>query len=77
MTRKMANQDKRKFQFIEVVLPWEGTLTASKLTEKQTSVLQDLLRSNDNLNLIDVMKEQLQALWNAESYEDMDKRLEQ
>jgi hypothetical protein len=35
------------------------------------------LRNNDDLNLIYVMKEQLQALWNAESYGVMDEQLEQ
>jgi transposase len=50
---------------------------ANKLSEKQTGVLQELLRNNDNLYLIYVIKEQLQALWNAESYEVMDEQLEQ
>lgn len=79
-------QNQRRIEFRKASKPdrkvMKGThylllKNASKLSTKQTGVLQELLRNNDNLNLIYVMKEQLQALWNADTYEDMDEQLEQ
>ena len=49
---------------------------ADKLSDKQSDRLKQLLDNNSNLNLIYVLKEQLQALWNAPSYDDMQKQLE-
>jgi len=50
---------------------------ADKLNDKQSSKLQKLLNENTNLNTLYMLKEQLQALWTAQSVEDMDARLEQ
>ena len=44
---------------------------ADKLSESQSEKLQILLQNNDNLNILYVMKEQLQALWEETSFEDM------
>jgi transposase len=41
---------------------------ADKLSDKQSDKLEQLLNNNQNLNLVYVLKEQLQALWSAESY---------
>ena len=49
---------------------------ADKLSEKQSNKLQTLLESNSNLNALYVLKEQLQALWNASSFEGMSEQLE-
>jgi transposase len=49
---------------------------ADKLNEKQSDKLQTLLANNDNLNTLYVLKEQLQALWSATSYDDMAEQLE-
>ena len=49
---------------------------ADKLNEKQGSKLQNLLENNSNLNTLYVLKEQLQALWSADSYRDMTEQLE-
>ncbi|MFT7389719.1 MAG: transposase [Candidatus Endobugula sp.] len=48
-----------------------------KLNETQTEKLQKLLDDNANLNTLYVLKEQLQALWQAETVEDMQASLEQ
>ena len=50
---------------------------SEKLNEKQTEKLQTLLKENANMNTLYVLKEQLQALWLAESYEQMQEGLEQ
>ena len=50
---------------------------ADKLNETQTEKLQKLLDDNANLNTLYVLKEQLQALWQAETAEDMQASLEQ
>ena len=50
---------------------------ADKLNESQTEKLQKLLAENTNLNTLYVLKEQLQALWLSESYDDMQTNLEQ
>ena len=49
---------------------------ANKLNKKQTDKLQTLLENNSNLNTLYVLKEQLQALWSALTYEDMAEQLE-
>ena len=49
---------------------------AEKLTESQSDKLQLLLTNNDNLNTLYVLKEQLQMLWNAATYDDMAEQLE-
>jgi transposase len=49
---------------------------ADKLTEKQGNTLEMLLKNNGNLNLLYIMKEQLQTFWNAESPELMAEQLE-
>ena len=50
---------------------------ADKLNESQTQKLQKLLDENANLNTLYVLKEQLQALWLSERYDDMQANLEQ
>ena len=47
------------------------------LTEKQVPKLEELLKNNSNLNTLYVLKEQLQAFWKADDYDDMEDRLEQ
>ena len=49
---------------------------ADKLSEKQSNKLQTLLDSNSNLNALYVLKEQLQYLWSATSFEGMAEQLE-
>ncbi len=48
---------------------------ADKLSEEQNDKLQTLLNNNANLNLLYVLKEQLQSFWEATSIEDMKQRL--
>lgn len=50
---------------------------ADKLSALQTERLQTLLNENANLNTLYVLKEQLQALWQSESYDVMQANLEQ
>lgn len=47
-----------------------------KLTQPQSEKLQTLLKHNSNLNLLYTLKEQLQALWSASSFESMAEQLE-
>ncbi|MCP4273356.1 MAG: ISL3 family transposase [Gammaproteobacteria bacterium] len=49
---------------------------SNKLSDKQSDQLKLLLDNNSNLNLIYVLKEQLQAFWKAGSYDEMAKQLE-
>ncbi len=49
---------------------------ADKLDESQTRKLQRLLDENANLNTLYILKEQLQALWESETVELMQERLE-
>jgi len=49
---------------------------ADKLDRQQSDRLQVLLDNNSNLNTLYVLKEQLQALWRAPSFEDMAEQLE-
>ncbi len=44
---------------------------ADKLSEKQSGDLNKLLDNNSNLNLLYLLKEQLQTLWQATSYQEM------
>lgn len=48
---------------------------ADKLTDEQTDKLQRLLDNNSNLNTLYMMKEQLQALWLAETFDEMKTQL--
>ena len=47
-----------------------------KLDQSQTQKLQRLLDANANLNTLYILKEQLQALWDSETVELMQERLE-
>lgn len=49
---------------------------ADKLNEKQKSKLEKLLKENVNINLMYVLKEQLQTLWLSKSFEEMASALE-
>ena len=49
---------------------------ADKLNDKQAEKLQQLLDNNNNLNILYLMKEQLQAFWEENSYEAMEMQLE-
>lgn len=49
---------------------------ADNLSEKQAAKLQTLLDNNAALSTLYVLKEQLQALWSADSYENMNEQLE-
>lgn len=49
---------------------------ADKLNDKQNDKLQSLLDNNGNLNTLYVLKEQLQSLWNASSFDLMKEQLE-
>jgi len=48
-----------------------------KLTEKQSNKLDEVLEENQNLNILYLMKEQLQELWKAPDIETMENELEQ
>jgi transposase len=50
---------------------------ADKLSDAQTEKLNTLLAENANLNTLYLLKEQLQALWKAETVENMQTALEQ
>ena len=50
---------------------------ADKLSHSQNEKLNALLAENTNLNTLYLLKEQLQALWKAETVEDMQSDLEQ
>ena len=50
---------------------------ADKLSDTQTEKLKKLLNENANLNTLYVLKEQLQALWEAETIQEMQVNLEQ
>jgi transposase len=49
---------------------------AENLTDKQQKNLTTLLQENENMNLIYMLKEQLQTLWSYQTYQDMDSALE-
>ncbi len=49
---------------------------SDKLSEKQQNKLNKLLSVNANINIIYILKEQLQALWQNNTYEDMAKALD-
>jgi transposase len=49
---------------------------AQKLTEKQSGQLETILIENQNLNILYLMKEQLQALWNHTDIDQMKAELE-
>jgi transposase len=49
---------------------------AEKLSDKQEERLKQLLDNNHHLNLLYVLKEQLQSLWTANSYNEMATQLE-
>ena len=49
---------------------------AENLTEKQQKNLTTLLQENQNMNLIYMLKEQLQTLWCYKTYQEMDAALE-
>jgi transposase len=50
---------------------------SDKLTEKQSSKLNNLLDENQNLNILYLMKEQIQTLWSQPDFETMERELEQ
>lgn len=50
---------------------------ADQLSDKQTEKLDRLLAENANLNSLYVLKEQLQSLWKAKTFEEMITSLEQ
>ncbi len=81
-SKALSNQ--RRIEFRKANKPGKDLLkgthylvlkNADKLTEPQTQKLQQLLDGNANLNTLYVMKEQLQALWNADSVERMHEQL--
>jgi len=80
-----AIQNQRRIEFRKANKPdkelMKGThylllKNADKLTEKQSLKLQTLLDNNAHLNTLYVLKEQLQALWQAGTYEEMRAQLE-
>jgi len=50
---------------------------SDKLSEEQSNKLNNLLDENQNLNILYLMKEQLQTLWSQPDFETMEKELEQ
>ncbi len=81
-SKALSNQ--RRIEFRKANKPGKDLLkgthylvlkNADKLTKPQTQKLQQLLDGNANLNTLYVMKEQLQALWNADSVERMNEQL--
>lgn len=82
-SKALSNQ--RRIEFRKANKPGKDLLkgthylvlkNADKLNEAQTQKLQNLLDENTNLNTLYVMKEQLQALWESTSIEQMHERLE-
>ena len=82
-SKALSNQ--RRIEFRKANKPGKDLLkgthylvlkNADKLNEAQTQKLQKLLDENTNLNTLYVMKEQLQALWESTSIEQMHERLE-
>jgi len=80
-----AIQNQRRIEFRKANKPekelMKGThylllKNADKLDEKQAITLQTLLDNNAQLNTLYVLKEQLQTLWEAPTYEEMAKQLE-
>lgn len=80
-----AIQNQRRIEFRKANKPerdlMKGThylllKNSDKLNEKQAFKLQTLLDHNAHLNTLYVLKEQLQALWEASTYEDMTEQLE-
>ena len=70
---KKANSDNQKLIKGSLYLLLKN---GGKLTDKQSLKLDALLNANKNLNLIYMMKEQLQSLWLSSSFEDMSNKLE-
>jgi len=50
---------------------------SDKLSEEQSDKLNNLLDENQNLNILYLMKEQLQTLWSQPDFKSMEKELEQ
>ena len=82
-SKALSNQ--RRIEFIKANKAGKELLTgthylvlknADKLDESQTQKLQRLLDENANLNTLYILKEQLQALWDSETVELMQERLE-
>ena len=73
-----AIQNQRRIEFRKASKAGKALMTgthylvlknADKLTEQQGEKLRTLLENNDNLNTLYVLKEQLQLLWNATSFD--------
>ena len=80
-----AIQNQRRIEFRKASKAGKAMMTgthylvlknADKLTEQQGEKLRTLLENNDNLNTLYVLKEQLQSLWSATSFEQMKGQLE-
>lgn len=70
--RKASQNDKRLMKGTHYLL----LKNADKLDQQQSDRLQLLLDNNSNLNTLYVLKEQLQTLWSAPSFDDMAEQLE-
>lgn len=80
-----AIQNQRRIEFRKASKPGKALMkgthyllltNADKLNEQQLGKLHTLLENNSNLNTLYVLKEQLQALWNVPSFDQMMKQLE-
>ncbi|WP_419611224.1 ISL3 family transposase [Thiolapillus sp.] len=81
-----AIQNQRRIEFRKANKPEKELMKGThylllknpdKLNEKQATKLQTLLDNNAHLNTLYVLKEQLQLLWDAPTYDDMTAQLEQ
>jgi len=79
-----AIQNQRRIEFRKASKPGKALMkgthyllltNADKLNEQQLGKLHTLLENNSNLNTLYVLKEQLQALWNVPSFDQMMKRV--
>ena len=80
-----AIQNQRRIEFRKASQPGKELIkgthylllkNADKLNEQQGDKLRTLLENNGNLNTLYLLKEQLQVLWNANSFDDMAEQLE-
>jgi len=80
-----AIDNQRRIEFRKANKPGKDLIKGSRflllrneenLTDKQKNKLTILRQENENMNMIYMLKEQLQLLWQSKTYEDMEASLE-
>jgi len=80
-----AIDNQRRIEFRKANKPGKDLIKGSRflllrneenLTDKQRNKLTILRQENENMNMIYMLKEQLQLLWHSKTYEDMEASLE-